>query len=329
MPALVARKALLLCALAVGALALAGIAWAGNGGIGPEPAHSPNAVGIRQAYWLVFGLTAGVFVIVEAALVIFVFKYRSRGRARTDEGPEVHGHTRLELIWTVVPVLILAAIATFVFVKLPSVDPTPPASAGTPMPVQVIGHQFYWEFRYPGGQYSINEMHVPAGKVVSLSITSPDVNHSWWIPQLGGKTDAIPGRVNKSWFKADAGTYTGQCAEFCGMFHAKMQARVVAEPAAQYRAWLAQTSKDLGRAEFTGACQTCHGIGGKGGYGPPLAGNPLVAQPSAIEQIVRNGRSGTIGTMPPVGRGWTKTEMDALTSYLKKNLANAGGTSGG
>lgn len=325
MPAPVGRKRLVLCLLAVGALVLAGSAAAGTGGFGPQTPHSPTARGIDHAYWLVFGLCAAVFVIVEGALVLFLVRYRSRGRGREVEGSQVHGHTRLELIWTLIPVLLLAAIAAFVFASLPTVDNTAPASTRRALDVQVIGHQYYWEFRYPGNRYSFGSMHVPVNEVVNLAISSPDVIHSWWIPELGGKTDAIPGHPNHMWFRAEStGTFSGQCAEFCGLYHARMKQTVTAEPAQQYAQWLAQTQKNLGRVEFQGACQQCHGIAGKGGYGPALAGNPLTQQPSGIEQVVRNGRTGTIGIMPPVGAGWTDTEMKALTDYLKK-LGNSSG----
>ncbi len=319
MPALVGRKRLVPGLLALAALVLASPAAAGTGGFGPQTPHSPNARSIDHAYWLVFALTAAVFVIVEGVLVAFIVRYRSRGRSRDLEGSQVHGHTRLELIWTVIPVLILAAIAGFVFSTLPSSDNSAPASSrSNALDVQVIGHQFYWEFRYPGGKYAFNTMHVPTNTVVNLSISATDVIHSWWIPELGGKTDAIPGHPNHTWFEAQGtGTFTGQCAEFCGLYHARMKQSVTAESAQDYAQWLASTQKNLGRTIFQGVCQQCHGIGGKGGYGPAIASNPLIAQPSSIEQIVRNGRSGSIGIMPPVGQGWTDTEMSALTTYLK------------
>jgi cytochrome c oxidase subunit 2 len=324
MPTLVGRKRLVAVLLAVAALALAGSALAGNAGFAPEAPHSPNARDITRTYWFIFAFTAAIFVIVEGALVFFVIRYRSRGRARTVEGAQVHGHSRLELLWTVVPVLILAAIAGFVFSQLPGISNVP--AAANRLDVQVIGHQYYWQFRYPGGQTSIGALHVPANRVVYLAITSPDVNHSWWIPQLGGKTDAIPGRTNHTWMQVPAGAYRGQCAELCGLYHARMLAKVIATSEAGYEQFLAQAPASLGRNEFNGVCTQCHGIGGTGGYGPPLKGNPLVEQPTAIEQIVRNGRTGPRGTMPAVGMGWTRTEMNALTSYLKKNL---GSTSGG
>jgi cytochrome c553 len=151
--------------------------------------------------------------------------------------------------------------------------------------------------------------------------------HSWWIPQLGGKIQAIPGRTNHTWFKADrAGTYYGQCAEFCGLYHEAMRARVIASTDADYRTYVSSTAaSDLGRAEFQGACATCHGMQGQGGYGPNLAHDPLLIQPSGLANIVRNGGV----KMPPVGDSWTKAQMTALLQYAKSQIYKGASTSGG
>ena len=190
------------------ALATAGIAAAGNGGFAPVAPASPNADHIQHAYWLILGFTAAIFILVESLLVIFIVKYRSRGRPRTVEGAQVHGHTRLELIWTVFPVVILAIIAGFVFYELPKIDSAP--AAANPIHITVEGHQYYWQFDYTDSKdraRSIGTLHVPAGAVVDLKVVSPDVIHSWWIPALGGKIQAIPGRINHTWFQAKPGAY--------------------------------------------------------------------------------------------------------------------------
>jgi cytochrome c oxidase subunit 2 len=321
MPLPVRRILLLAVACSLLALALCGAAVAGgNAGFAPEPPHSPNAARITDAYWFIFAFTAAVFVLVEGLLVAFILKYRSRGRARTVEGAQVHGHTRLELIWTVIPVLILAAIAGFVFYKLPGISDVP-VSSKQRLNVRVDAHQFYWQFTYPDGTISLNELHVPVHKVVYLDLHGWDVIHSFWVPQLAGKTDVIPGRVNHTWFEADkVGTFHGNCAELCGLYHAKMPITVISEPQAQYAAFLAAARPQLGKLEFQGTCQTCHGLAGKGGYGPPLAGNPLTQQPTAIAQILQTGRQGPRGVMPPVGLGWSTAQVRALTTYLKQNL---------
>jgi cytochrome c oxidase subunit 2 len=323
----VRRKLSLFFFVTFAVLATAGIAAAANGGFTPEFAHSPNAERINTAYYLILGFTGAIFVLVEAALVVFIWKYRSRGRPRTAEGAQVHGNTRLELIWTVIPVVILAAIGIFVFYELPGISDVPEASAGDRVNITVEGHQFYWQFDYPNGAQSIADLHVPVGKVVYLTIKSPDVNHSWWVPQLGGKTDAIPGQTNHTWFKADrAGTYIGQCAEFCGTFHEAMRARVIATSAPEYESYVSsQAQKELGRSEFQGVCATCHGMQGQGEYGPNISSNPLLVQPSGLAPIVRNG----FGTMPPVGRGWSDAQIKALVQYAKSKIYKGAAASGG
>jgi len=315
------------------ALATAGVAAAGNGGLAPVTPHSPNAVRITDTYWVVFGFTAFVFVLIESLLVIFIVKYRSRGRSRAVEGAQVHGHTRLELLWTVFPVLILAAIAVVVFWELPAIDHQPSA-ATNPIHITVEGHQYYWQFDYPNHARSIGTLHVPVGAVVDLKVVSPDVIHSWWIPALGGKIQAIPGRVNHTWFRADAaGTYTGQCAELCGVFHASMLATVKAQSAQSYRTFITKTAPaSLGAQEWSGVCATCHGNLGQGGYGPAISNNTIITQPAALAGILRNGVNGTTGAMPPVGNTWTNGQILALVRYMQKNIykpAPVGATSGG
>ena len=325
MPARVRRKLLFVLFVALLPLAVAGVAAAANGGFTPESAHSPNAARISSAYYLILGFTAAIFVLVESLLVVFIWKYRSRGRARTVEGVQVHGNTRLELIWTAIPVLILAVIAGFVFYELPGISNVPAAKAGDRIDITVEGHQFYWQYDYPNGARSIGELHVPTGKIVYLTIKSADVDHSFWVPQLMGKTDAIPGQTNHSWFKANRdGTYQGQCAEFCGLYHEAMRNRVIATSEADYEKYVnGGAQADLGRAEFQGVCATCHGMNGEGGYGPAIAASPLLVQAQGLEAKVRNGGI----RMPAVGNTWTAAQMQALIEYTTKHVYK--GTSSG
>jgi cytochrome c oxidase subunit II len=312
------------------ALATAGVAAAANGGFTPVEPASPNAHHIQGAYYLILSFTAAIFVLVESLLVIFVVRYRSRGRARAVEGAQVHGHTRLELIWTAIPVVILAIIAGFVFYELPNIDSAP--AAADPIPITVEGHQYYWQFDYPGGARSIGTLHVPAGAVVDLKVVSPDVIHSWWIPALGGKIQAIPGRINHTWFKADPGSYDGQCAELCGVFHASMDTTVQAQSQQQYEHYLDTWQDTIGKQIWNGVCATCHGNLGQGGYGIAIANNSLLTQKAGLEGILRNGFTGPRGAMPPVGDTWTQDEIDALAGYVKKHIyksAPGGATSGG
>jgi cytochrome c oxidase subunit II len=334
MPPPVRRKTLVLMLALGAALAFAAVAYAGNGGFAPETPHSPNAKDINDSFKWIAIFTGAIFVLVEGTLVWFIVRYRRRGRSRAAEGPQVHGATRLELIWTGIPVLILAAIAGFIFYKLPGIKNVPAAKAqGGPLDIRVDAHQFYWQFTYPNGAISIDEMHVPAHRVVRVDIYSEDVDHSWWIPQLGGKFDAIPGRHTHTWFQADRlGIYRGRCGEFCGVFHAEMKARVFAESPADYQSWLeTKATSDLGRSEWTGACAKCHGLQGQGGYGPAIATSSLLTTPDSLHTLLVNGQNRlkpTASYMPPVGRGWTDKQFAALNAYLKENIVK-GSQSGG
>jgi cytochrome c oxidase subunit 2 len=321
----VRRKLWFAVAVALTVLATAGAAAAANGGFTPQFAHSPNAHRTNTAYWVVLIFTSVIFVAVEGAIVAFVWKYRGRGRPRTDDGAQVYGHTRLEVIWTVIPVIILAVIGSVIFYELPSITNAP--AAANPIRITVEGHQYYWQFDYPNGARSINDLHVPVDQVVLLTVKSYDVVHSWWIPQLGGKIQAIPGRTNHIWFKADrAGTYYGQCAELCGLYHEAMHARVLATADGDYRSFISTAAAgELGRAEFQGVCATCHGMQGQGGYGPNLSNNTLLTQASSLASIVRDGR----GNMPAVGDSWTKAQMSALVGYAKSHVYKGASTSGG
>jgi cytochrome c oxidase subunit 2 len=326
MPLGVRRTALLTVVASIAALTAAASAYAGNGGFLPPTPHSPNAHRIQDAFIFVSIFTGAIFLLVEGALVVMIIKYRRGKRARTADGPQIHGSTRLEVLWTVIPVVILAAIGTFVFYKLPGIADAPKASAADSTTIQIEGHQYYWLFRYPNGAISINRMVAPADQVVHENVIGLryDVNHSWWVPELGGKYDAIPGKTNKTWFKAPAGEYEAKCAELCGLQHALMLATVDVVPRAEYDAFIAKraTTADqlaLGKEEFTGVCEKCHALDHKY-VGPALGGNPLLADRKGIETLLRNGQ----GMMPAVGKNWTGAQIDALIAYTTP-FAKAGG----
>jgi len=315
--------------LPAGLLLLAAIAAPGaladNGGFTPVDPESPNAEGIRDSFLFVSIFAVSIFVLVEGLLIAFLIRYRRRRRPRFEDGVQIHGATRLELLWTAFPVVVLFLIGTFVLIELPGITNVPSAGASGQLEVRVTGRQFYWQYEYPNGVIAIDTLRAPAGVPVRLEVVAPDddVIHSWWIPALGGKIDAIPGTVNETWFEAERpGIYTGQCAELCGVEHAKMLASVEVMPEDEFEAWLAgrreeQTAgtSELGEEEWAGVCAKCHGLAGEGGVGPRLAGSIVLADPEAVESIVRNGRR----TMPAVGSGWTDEQIQALTKYLQEN----------
>ena len=187
----------------------------------PEEPVSPNASAIDDIYLVILGATVTIFVLVGGFLLYSAIRFRER--PRDPDPPQTHGSTKLELGWTIVPILIVLGIAGYTLYKLPSVDDTP----GDAMKVHVLAQQFAWSFEYPDGvkpkSTAANTLFVPAGKAVELEINSKDVIHDWWVPELGQKVDAIPGKTTTTWFKpAEPGTYEGQCAEFCGPGHATM-----------------------------------------------------------------------------------------------------------
>ena len=238
-------------------LLIAAPAPAANGGFSPVEPESPKAEGSATPSGSSAIFIIVIFVLVEGLLIAFVVRYRRRGRPRDADGPQVHGSTKLELIWTAAPVLILAAIAAFVFVKLPGIQDAPNAAkADASLQVRVTGRQFYWQFEYPNGVIAINRLVAPQGRPVRLTVTAPefDVIHSWWIPPLNGKMDALPAVENHLWFQAErTGVFRGQCAELCGLKHAKMLAEVEVLPAAEFDRWLEERPRRRAPARPTSA----------------------------------------------------------------------------
>jgi cytochrome c oxidase subunit 2 len=316
--------------LLIVAVFLAPAAYGGNGGFAPVSPESSNAGDIRDSYLFISAFVVGTFILVEGLLVLFVIRFRRRRRPRFEDGPPIHGATRLELLWTAFPVVVLFLIASAIFIELPGISNVPSAGAGESLQIRVVARQFYWQYEYPNGVVAIDTMHAPAGVPVRLEVVAPedDVIHSWWVPALGGKIDAIPGIVNKTWFRArNPGVYSGQCAELCGLEHARMLATVVVTPQEDFDAWLAQRrtlqsagNGPLGEEEWAGVCAKCHGLAGEGGIGKPLAGSAVVTNAEAVASAVRNGRR----TMPAVGPEWTNEQMSALLTYLKEHPPGGG-----
>jgi cytochrome c oxidase subunit II len=185
----------------------------------------------KTLYW-----ATGVFVLVEGALLYAVFRFR--GRPDDPEPRQVHGNTTIEIIWTVIPALILAAIAVPTVRGIFQTSATP---TGDVLRVDIVGHQWWWEFRYPDlNLTTANELHIPVGQTVSLHLGSADVVHSFWPPRFAGKRDVFPNRETRLWFKAEQkGEYSGQCAEFCGIQHGRMAFHVEAQTPEEFQAWVA------------------------------------------------------------------------------------------
>ena len=301
-------------------------ALADNGGFTPIAPQSPNAEGIRDSFLFVSIFVVGIFVLVEGLLLAFVFRYRRARRARFEDGAPIHGATKIELAWTTFPVVVLFLVAAFVFIELPGIKDVPAAGAGEEqLEIQVTGRQFSWQYEYPNGAIAVDTMRAPAGVPVRLEVTAPDndVIHSWWIPALGGKIDAIPGTTTDTWFEAEEpGVYVGQCAELCGVEHAKMLASVEVLPQDEFDAWLDERLADqraegsqLGEETWAGVCAKCHGLAGEGGIGPRIAGSAMLTDPQAVARIAREG----LRTMPAVGAGWSSEQVRALITYLQEN----------
>jgi len=314
------RRRLHLLAIPLGALALAGAASAGNGGVAPVAPVSPNGQRITDAYWLILGITGAIFLLVETTLIVFVVRYRRRGRRRDFEPEQIHGEKTIEIVWTIVPVVLLAIVVGFVFYKLPGIKNTPSASAADETNIKVEAHQYYWLFKYPSGRESINVLTVPQGRVITLDVTSADVAHSFWVPAFGGKIDAIPGKTNHTWFQAQKpGLYPIRCAEFCGIQHAVMDGVVHVVPSG---AGGVPVGLALGRQVFQGVCASCHGLSGTGLIGPDISTSATLQDAAALRDLVKHGT----GKMPAVGDTWDDQLIKALHTYL---LQKFGGTSSG
>lgn len=251
---------------------------------------APQSTPAQTIYVLslfVTGICAAIFVVVFGLLAYSVVKFRRRAGDDDREPPQVYGSIQLELAWTVIPVLIVVVLFLSTARVLHEVQDAP-APKGA-IQVTVVGHQFWWEFRYPQfGFVTADELHVPVSDSKNptptyLTLLSADVNHSFWVPRLAGKTDLIPNRVNHTWIEPrKTGLYLGQCAQYCGTQHAKMLLRVYVDTPAQFDHWvqeqrlpaLRDASATEGRRIFeTTACVNCHTVSGTvahGRFGPDL-----------------------------------------------------------
>ena len=295
---------------------------------------------IRDLFFPVFWLGVIIFFLVEG-LLLFVL-YRFREKPDDNQLPiQRHGNTRLEIGWTIVPSLIMLAIAVPTIATIVDLSRRPEGA----LQVEVIGHQWWWEFRYRGadGQPVVvaNEMSIPVGQKVEVRLTSVDVIHSFWVPNLAGKQDVVPGNVTSMWFNAkESGEYFGQCAEFCGESHAFMRFKVVARPPAEFDRWLADQARpaapaaaDVARGQqifLNNACIGCHAIGGtaaQGQVGPNLThfgsrtsmlANILPNTQENVQRWITNPQALKPGAkMPAFGGQLSQDDIAAIAAYLE------------
>lgn len=293
---------------------------------------------IDQLFTHILWWAVGVFVIVESLLLYVIVRYRHR---EGQPAPKpLHGHTALEIGWTLAPVLILISIAVPTMRTIFQTTGRAPESA---LRVAVVGHQWWWEYQYPDlGIVTTTEMHVPVAKPVAVAITSADVIHSFWAPELGGKRDAIPGRTTRVAFRADSvGDYSGQCAEFCGMSHANMRLRVVVDSDSAFAGWVRGQQAgpapivpgslaERGQQVFARSlCIGCHAMAGipsaKGVVGPNLthvgsratiAGGMLANTPENLARWIADAPSLKPGSLMPKML-LSPDDLAAIVAYLQ------------
>jgi len=287
-------------------------------------------------YKSIFWWAVGVFAIVETLLLIAIARFRARPGGPVPK--PVHGHTALEIGWTLAPALIL------VFIAVPTMRAIFATAGHAPegaLHVEVIGHQWWWEYRYPTLKIiAYNELHLPVRTAIQLDMTSADVIHSFWAPRLGGKRDLIQGRTNRIAFRADSiGEYWGQCAEFCGASHANMRLRVLVESDSAFQRWVDQqraapappekgSPSEAGQQVYRrSACIGCHTIAGvsQGNVGPDLthvgsrgtiAGALFPNTTETLRRWIMNAPSLKPGAlMPP--QNLSPQDLDAVIAYLQ------------
>jgi cytochrome c oxidase subunit II len=310
--------------------------------------EAPASTPAHEIYALshfVLAITGAIFVVVGGLLAFIILRFHARKADGDHEPAQIYGSTQVELAWSVIPVLIVVVLfLTTARIIFAIQDAPKPRSA---IDVTVVGHQFWWEFRYPKlGVVTANELHLPvstpsAPQPAFLQLLSADVDHSFWVPQLGGKTDLIPNHPNAMWMDPQStGLYLGQCAQFCGVEHAKMLLRVYVDTPAQFAAWVKAQQQPgaqpdgrradvaAGRHVFeTEACVNCHAISGtaaKGTFGPDLthlmsratiAAGAASNTPDNLRSWIQNPNVLKPGALMPARQLGDK-ETDEVVAYL-------------
>jgi len=294
---------------------------------------------VLDVYELVFWLAAVVFVAVLVATIVFSFAFKEKpGRV----AKQIHGNTRLEVVWTLIPVVIVIVISVPTFDAISK-------TAGSDAPdgalqVTAVGHQWWFEFEYPElGITTANELHIPVDRAVDFTLLSEDVIHSFWVPRLAGKVDMVPGHENRLWFTAKEARdepFLGQCAEYCGTSHANMRFRVFVHSQADFEAWAANEAAERrapsdelttrGEEVFLSqACIGCHAIGGTtagGLIGPnlthvgnrtTLASGIIANTPENMAEGIRDSGSVKPGSLMPSFPALSDEDLQALVAYLQ------------
>lgn len=311
---------------------------------------TPIASRVNDIYNLILWITIGIFVVVWGAMAYVLIKFRYKeGR----EIQDIHENLPLEITWTVVPVILLIIISVPTFRVLQYTEYTPRAE----QTIEIIGHQFWWEYRYPDAGFSINgsqePMRLPLNQNVRLLVTSQDVIHNFSVAHFGFKQDAIPGRVNERWVRVNkVGTYPVQCAQLCGALHANMLSTVEAMEPAAFASWLEEKAKaatapsaagpvtkeammQQGEKLYASNCASCHQATGQGipGVFPPLVDSEWVTEDKARHiKVITEGLQGPItvkgqpfsGSMPPFGH-LTDAEVAAIATYERNAWGNDAG----
>ena len=304
------------------------------------PASTP-ADSVYHLSLFVLEVCAAIFIVVFSLLVYCVVKFRQRANDDGREPPQIYGSNQMELAWTIIPILIVVVLFLATARVIHAVEDArfPPNA----IEITAVGHQFWWEFQYPQqGFITANELHVPVSDAsrptpTHITLLSADTDHSFWVPMLAGKTDLIPNRTNSMWIDPhEAGTYVGQCAQYCGVQHAKMLLRVVVESRADFDKWIAGQrqpaqavdSAAKGRHVFeTTACVNCHTIAGtdaKGKFGPDLthlmsrktiAAGAALNNREDLRQWIKDPDAIKPGSLMPAMQ-LPDQDLDALTDYL-------------
>jgi cytochrome c oxidase subunit 2 len=304
--------------------------------------ESTPAQSIFDLSMFVLAITGLIFLVVSVLLAYAIVKFRGRAADADREPAQVYGSTQIELAWTIIPVLIVVVLFTATARVIHAIQDAPQPS--TALEVTVVGHQFWWEYRYPAlGIVTANELHVPVSDLsrptpTFLTLMSADTDHSFWIPQLAGKTDLIPNRINRMWFDPRrTGLFLGQCAQYCGTQHGKMLQRVSVDSPEDFAVWVKAQQQPAvedpdaraGRRVFeTTACINCHTVRGtvaNGRFGPDLthlmsratiASGAAENTPGNLRLWLRNPDAIKPGSlMPAMQLG--DADLDALVRYMQ------------